>query len=387
MLWGTLLKNIQNRYIWNRRNLVGAYSYNLFGNQSRFTTSDRVHTNYTYRPDGLRHSIDDKVHVWDGANIVADIDGNNVSVYIRGINLIYANDGSRTYYHFNAHGDVVVLTNASGTKTKSYSYNAFGVEYNEATLDDNSFRYCGEYYDKETQTIYLRARYYNPALGRFTQQDGWEYANPNDPLSLNLYTYCRNNPIIFIDSNGHMWQVVPALDPRTRLYCGGNGNSDGRSYAAAAYESSAYNTYRIKSTTALYDAQLGGYHANNLSSGITNPSAYIVPDAQTVTDDMAVPPKKSFDSVGNLLKHFEKHNPQFENMYSSATEYLEDANYVINNGQYVPELNGYILFLGNKGGANYAFVGLKNAGNNISTFHIKHVKTLTKIPSLHFIYE
>ena len=136
----------------------------------------------------------------------------------------------------------------------------------------------------------MRARYYNAEQGRFTQQDGWEYANPEDPLSLNLYTYCWNNPIIFIDPNGNMWKVVPALDPRTRLYGGGSSNSDGRSHAAA-YESSAYNTYRIKSTTALYDAQLGGYHSNNLSSGITNPSAYIVPGAETVTDDMAVLPQ------------------------------------------------------------------------------------------------
>ena len=75
------------------------------------------------------------------------------------------------YHYINVHGDVVVLTNTSGNKTKSYSYNAFGVEYNEATLDDNPFRYCGEYYDKETKTIYLRARYYNAEQGRFTQED------------------------------------------------------------------------------------------------------------------------------------------------------------------------------------------------------------------------
>ena len=69
------------------------------------------------------------------------------------------------------------MTNSNGSKTKSYSYNAFGVEYNESTWDDNPFRYCGEYYDKETKTIYLRARYYNAEQGRFTQQDGWEIVN------------------------------------------------------------------------------------------------------------------------------------------------------------------------------------------------------------------
>ena len=67
----------------------------------------------------------DIIHLWDGANIVADIKGNDITVYIRGANLIYADDGEETYYHFNAHGDVVVLTNESGNKTKSYAYNAF----------------------------------------------------------------------------------------------------------------------------------------------------------------------------------------------------------------------------------------------------------------------
>ena len=202
--------NINNTLInaWRSETSLGAYAYNLFGNQISFTADSIVYTNYTYRPDGLRHSIGDKVHVWDSANIVADVDDGDVTVYVRGINLIYADDGDKTYYHFNAHGDVVVLTNSNGSKTKSYSYNAFGVECNEATLDDNPFRYCGEYYDKETQTIYLRARYYNPAQGRFTQQDGWAYANPQDPLSLNLYTYCWNNPIKYEDANGHCIDAI-----------------------------------------------------------------------------------------------------------------------------------------------------------------------------------
>ena len=89
-----------------------------------------------------------------------------------------------------------MLTNSNGSKTKSYSYNAFGVEYNEATLDDNPFRYCGEYYDKETQTIYLRARYYNAEQGRFTQED---------PIrdGYNWYSYCGGNSVNCIDPTGY----------------------------------------------------------------------------------------------------------------------------------------------------------------------------------------
>ena len=68
--------------------------------------------------------------------------------------------------------------------------------------DTNAFRYCGEYYDTESDTIYLRARYYDPTIGRFISRDSFAGSN-NDPLSLNLYTYCHNNPIIYQDKSGH----------------------------------------------------------------------------------------------------------------------------------------------------------------------------------------
>jgi len=58
------------------------------------------------------------------------------------------------------------------------------------------WRYCGEYWDVETETIYLRARYYNPRIGRFTQSDPAQDG-------LNWYTYCVNNPIRYWDPSGY----------------------------------------------------------------------------------------------------------------------------------------------------------------------------------------
>ena len=266
-------------------NAAGAYAYNLFGNQTSFTTNDSLYTYYTYRPDGLRHSIGDTVHIWDGSNIVADIDGSNVSVYIRGINLIYADDGDKTYYHFNAHGDVVVLTNSNGSKTKSYAYNAFGVEYNEATLDSNPFRYCGEYYDKETQTIYLRARYYNAEQGRFTQED---------PIrdGYNWYSYCYQNPLSYIDPNGMAamdcldFDDDPAdgVDVISFGFCGGGGRGQ-VSPIISPYDSTSYSNYMARSHTARYDASLGGYYSGGISSATANPDYYALYYEPTVGDD------------------------------------------------------------------------------------------------------
>ena len=95
-------------------------------------------------------------------------------------------------------------TDKDGKLTKSYRYDAFGVEKNIDENDTNAFRYCGEYFDKETATVYLRARNYNPSTGRFISRDSFVGKN-EDPLSLNLYTYCANNPIYYSDPTGHIF--------------------------------------------------------------------------------------------------------------------------------------------------------------------------------------
>lgn len=68
-------------------------------------------------------------------------------------------------------------------------------------------------------------------------------------------------------------------------------------------------------------------------------------------------------------------------------EYLADANHVVATGTFVPELNGYAKLLGGPGSAKYAFVGMKDGGKAISTFHIKTAKELgAKAPSLGISY-
>ena len=189
-------------------------------NRLTSTSVGGVRADYSYKTDGLRISktIDGVVtrHIWDGSNITAEVDSNGdvISLYLRGINLISTTDsdtGDTLYFVFNAHGDVVQLleiTSVTVTVILSYQYDAFGVEVNPNPDDTNPFRYCGEYYDAETGNYYLRARYYDPVVGRLIQQDGWEYANPNDPLSLNLYTYCWNNPIKYHDPEGTTMQDI-----------------------------------------------------------------------------------------------------------------------------------------------------------------------------------
>jgi len=77
----------------------------------------------------------------------------------------------------------------------TYEYDAFGNEKVSDINDTNPFRYCGEYFDGETGLIYLRARYYDPSVGRFISEDPVR-------AGTNWYIYANNNPIMFIDPMG-----------------------------------------------------------------------------------------------------------------------------------------------------------------------------------------
>jgi len=192
------------------------YEYDEF-NRLTEALVEGVTTKYTYRPDGLRNSkasgSTTTTFLWDGWNMIAENKGGTIKTYLYGINLV-KNDSS--YYLYNAHGDVVHLTDGSGLVTWNYDYDAFGNERNPDPNDTNPFRYCGEYLDFETNNYYLRARYYNPTTGRFTQQDDWGYADPNDPLSLNLYTFCYNNPVMYVDPSGHIVQLADGISSEDR---------------------------------------------------------------------------------------------------------------------------------------------------------------------------
>ena len=149
-------------------NYAGSYEYDLWNMQVEYSLDGVEKVYYTYRPDGLRRSVQGRVHIWDSGNIIADI-GTETVYYIRVLTLIYAKKGeTKTYYRFNGHGDVIALANSSGAIIKRYKYDSFGVEENPGIFDTNVFRYCGEYYDIETKTIYLRARYYDAETGQNT---------------------------------------------------------------------------------------------------------------------------------------------------------------------------------------------------------------------------
>ena len=124
--------------------------------------------------------------------------------YVKGINYIASISlGNKSYYFlFNGHGDVVQTVDKTGKVQNNYDYDIWGNPILTVETAACAIRYAGEFYDSETGLYYLRARYYDSEIGRFISEDSYS-GETDDPLSLNLYTYCENNPITYTDPSGH----------------------------------------------------------------------------------------------------------------------------------------------------------------------------------------
>ena len=116
------------------------------------------------------------------------------------------------WYEKNLQGDIVAVYSDAGTKLISYTYDAWGnfrTYYanggatSKATL--NPFTYRGYYYDADLGLYYLNSRYYDSVVGRFISSDSTGYLGANGDLnSYNLYAYCSNNPVMYVDPSGHV---------------------------------------------------------------------------------------------------------------------------------------------------------------------------------------
>lgn len=214
---GNLLDNGNSIYTWDAENRLRKVTNKETG---------EVKSEYWYDDASrrIRKSINGLVtnYIYDGdtLNILYETDSNNrITAYHsygeNGILLarseINGANFERYYYHYNSHGDVIMVTQHGKTKddliVASYVYDAWGnTIYQEGKYaNENPYRYAGYRYDLETGLYYLNARYYNAQNGVFISKDpDWE--STDDVLTQNGYNYVSNNPVNYIDPTGYKQQ-------------------------------------------------------------------------------------------------------------------------------------------------------------------------------------
>ena len=148
-------------------------------------------------------------------DFIYDATGRPLAMYYRSKTASQTDfNGDSYYYETNQQGDVTGLykitydasTKAlTATRVASYEYDAWGnVTYSTGTMaKTNPLKYRGYYYDAETGFYYLQSRYYDPAIGRFVNADGFTSTGQGF-LGCNMFAYCHNNPISNIDITGYV---------------------------------------------------------------------------------------------------------------------------------------------------------------------------------------
>jgi RHS repeat-associated protein len=195
---GNTLNDGTNSYVWDARN--------------RLVSADNNAASFSYDPLGRRTAktllSSTTGFVYDGVNPVQEQSGGAVTANLLtgGVDEYYLRmDTTGTYsYLTDALGSTVALTDSTGASVEQYSYGPYGILSSNGN-DSNSYTYTG----RESDGLgidYYRARYYNPATGRFLSEDPLGF----DGGFTNLYAYVGDIPTKYTDPSG-MQEII--LDP------------------------------------------------------------------------------------------------------------------------------------------------------------------------------
>ena len=155
-------------------------------------------TNYYYQ-DGVVSYTTDGDNSQTSQNLIGT-DGNILATQRYG-----SDHTDYLLYHKDIQGSTTSLVKEDGSADATYRYTDFGeTTINGDNKAENEVCYTGGIYDQSTGLYYLNARYYNPEDGGFLTEDTYR-GETNEPNTQNLYAYCANNPVNYVDPSGHLF--------------------------------------------------------------------------------------------------------------------------------------------------------------------------------------
>ncbi len=147
-------------------------------------------------------------YLYDGITDILEVDGSGVILAkYAGEDevdepLAESRSGTTSYYEQDGMGSISSLSNATGALSNTYTYDSFGKLLSSTGTLTNLFQYTGREFDAETGLYFNRARYFDPANGRWLSEDPIRFFGGH-----NFYGYVLNNPLKFRDPLGKQSQM------------------------------------------------------------------------------------------------------------------------------------------------------------------------------------
>ncbi|HEY0199190.1 MAG TPA: RHS repeat-associated core domain-containing protein [Rhodanobacter sp.] len=118
-----------------------------------------------------------------------------------------AHAGTVTYVYTDPQGTPLAEADATGTITARFDYAPYGTAVASLGAAPNGPGYTGHVNDPDTGLVYMQARYYDAAVGRFLATDSAGVTSGN-LFTFSRYAYANNNPIVNIDPDGQATEIA-----------------------------------------------------------------------------------------------------------------------------------------------------------------------------------
>jgi len=197
-------------FTWNTADRLTNRGSDTFGYDAldRMTSSTVTATarSYAYNGDGLLQSRTQgtsTTFLWDPSSSPSRllVQGGDRLVYGLGPLWVVKADGSTSSFARDGGKSVRAEVNGSGSVTASFRYRAYGaIAQSSGVATPSYLGYAGQLQDP-SGLLYMRARWYDPNVGRFTTRDP-VFANPTLPVALNAFAYANANPAMRTDASG-----------------------------------------------------------------------------------------------------------------------------------------------------------------------------------------
>ncbi len=189
---------------------VPVYNIEVDTHHNYFAGGYLVHNKISFEQPQVTNNAHETSFV---GSLFENNNGRDIShIFLGATRIASVNNGEALYFHQNHLGSTHVTTNKDGVKTELIEYLPYGAlaryERYGSSSEVAHYYFTGKPFDQGSGLYFLGARYYDPELGRFIQADTI-VQDPNNSVTFNRYHYSGNNPVNYIDPDGHgFWKSI-----------------------------------------------------------------------------------------------------------------------------------------------------------------------------------